>query len=613
MKKVLAYIVIFILLLESAGLAGEFRFSPKPNKAHEIQWRSWGPGAFAEAKQADKLVLLSLSAVWCHWCHVMDETTYSDEDIIRLINERFIPVRVDSDLRPDVDSLYNQGGWPSTAFLTPAGEMIDGGNYFPPAEMRARLERAANLYATERDLIATRLEEVRQRRMLRQQGITGTPDLEAIDSIVRLLAGVFDDQFGGFGSGQKFPNPDAVDLLLGRYSVTGDAEARRMAEVTLDRMAAGGIHDQAAGGFFRYATERDWSVPHYEKMLEVNAGLIGNYARAYQVLRKEQYRRVVERAVRYAGRTLRDRESGAFFGSQDADEDYYAAGDRKKRKPPLVDRTTFADSSSLMISALVAAWGATGEEQHLHSAVKAAEVVIAKLYRRGGGVYHSLRRGKASLPGQLDDNALFGMAMLDLYSATGEYRYRVHAVQTGRLITERFYDSREKRFHPSLGSAGVAPVTRGALAEVNNDRANYRASRFLARLSHFTGETKAQETALAALASLSKSYQDFTPHAPSYGLALRWALGEPVELHVLADGKRVREYLAAAAGVYAPEKVVKVLSPAKDRGEIQRLGYPAREAVYICAGKRCSTPVRDPAKLTEELQQFIRGRNSEGR
>ena len=134
-----------------------FHFSPRPNRAHEIRWRPWSPEAFEEARREDKPILLAISAVWCHWCHVMDETTYSDEQVIRLINERFVPVRVDNDQRPDVNARYNMGGWPTTAFLTPDGEVLSGATYVPPEQFRQALEQVSSYYREHRDDIAQKV------------------------------------------------------------------------------------------------------------------------------------------------------------------------------------------------------------------------------------------------------------------------------------------------------------------------------------------------------------------------------------------------------------------------------------------------------------------------
>jgi uncharacterized protein YyaL (SSP411 family) len=179
-------------------------------------------------------------------------------------------------------------------------------------------------------------------------------------------------------------------------------------------MAAGGIYDRIEGGFFRYAVKPDWSEPHYEKMLEVNAGLIRNYAEAYQVFGSADHLRILKECIRYVQKNLADPATGAFHGSQDADESYYRKQDRKGLASPFVDRTSYADSSSLMISALVSAAGAAGEREYLAQAEQAAGFLLRNLYTEKGGVSHYFRDGKAGLPGLLSDNALFGLAMLDL-------------------------------------------------------------------------------------------------------------------------------------------------------------------------------------------------------
>jgi uncharacterized protein YyaL (SSP411 family) len=611
LKKIIAAGLLMAVFLDTAAVASDFRFSPRPNRASLIQWREWSQETLEEAEKQDRLIVLALSAVWCHWCHVMDETTYSDEVIIGLINEKFIPVRVDADMRPDIDSLYNQGGWPSTVILTPGGEVLDGGNYIPPGDMKERLDRAFSLYTKDRDKIAKRMEEIKLRRMLMQGSMTGAPDKTDIDGIVELLKSMFDDRNGGFGSGQKFPNPDAADFLLSVHAKSRDAELRKIVTRTLDRMAQGEVYDHIEGGFFRYATKPDWSEPHYEKMLEVNAGLIRSYANASLAFGMDRYRRVVRESLRYVQGNLYDATSGALFGSQDADESYYRKQHRRKLTKPFVDRTVYADSASLMISALITAGEATGEQQYLPMAVKAGEFMIKNLYRPADGLFHSFRGGKASLPGLLNDNALFGSALLDLYNATGERRYLDRAGRVSQVITNKFYDPKARRFRSSLVAAGVAPLTPGILAEMNDRMANYRAARFLGRLSNYTRDKNVKEIVGAALTTLSATYRNYTPQAPSYGIALQWNIGEPVEIMVLADGNRVREYLAAVNNVYVPEKVVRVLSLAEDREEIKSYGYKTQESVYLCAGRRCSKPIKDPGKVGDELRRFIAGPEEE--
>ena len=589
-------------------MASDFRFSPRPNKAHLVQWRSWGPDTLEEARKKNRLVLLSLSAVWCHWCHVMDETTYSNDEVISYINEHFIPIRVDSDRHPDIDALYNQGGWPSTAILTPQGEVISGGNYIPPEELLARLKRAAALFVTNPTTIADRLEEIKAMKELgriRETGHTGLPDKGDLDRIVAVLKSSFDNIHGGFGRNQKFPNPDAIDFLLSRYARNRDEGIKNILAKTLEGMAKGGIHDKVEGGFFRYAVKPDWSEPHYEKLLEVNAGMIRNYADASLVFNRNEYLALVREGIGFVRARLYDPASGALYGSQDADESYYNKQDRKGLRPPFVDATTYADSSSLMISALVAAYNATGETQYLDMAVKCAEFLLRNMTAGSEGVFHAFHNGAASLKGLLSDNALFGSAMLDLYNTRGDRRYLRTAQEIGWLVIGRFYDRGPKRFRFSLDAPISRPVTAGVLSDVNENLANYRAVRFLSRLA-FTGEyEKLKEVRDAVAVSISREYEKFAPLAGTYGTVLLWMVGEPVQITILGEGEGIRNYLSTINHLSVPEKAVRVLSLSEDVAEIKKLKYPLQEAVYLCVGRRCSKPITSVEGLKAGLKDLL--------
>jgi uncharacterized protein YyaL (SSP411 family) len=608
MQRTLLLICCCLLLTPRSVPASDLRFSPNPNKAHLIHWRAWGQEALDEAKKQDRLILLSLSAVWCHWCHVMDETTYSNEEIIAFINEHFIPIRVDSDMRPDVDALYNQGGWPSTVIMTPQGEVLTGGTYLPPDEMLGRIKRIADIFRNDRSAVTGWIEETRTAMAQRDSSrgeAASAPGEEDLRAIVRDLAEAFDEKHGGFGAGQKFPSPESMDFLLARYSEKKDPLVKKIVTTTLDHMAKGELYDDIEGGFFRYATKPDWSEPHYEKMLEVNAGMIRNYSEASLVFGSGEYKKVVQKCVRYVRLNLYDTASGAFFGSQDADEAYYKIRDRKGMTAPAVDKTAYADSSALMISALVSAYEAVDEQQYLAMAMKGADYLLTNLFDKDAGVYHFSRSGTRTLDGLLSDNVLAGAALLDLYTVTGEKRYLNAAKKINALIKNRFYDADAKRFRPSIAAPLAAPLAPGILTKVNDNLANYRAIRFMGRMlsvEEFKDQKKIRDEALAAL---SKNYQDFTPNAAAYGNALHWAMGDPIEITIIAKGKAARSYLTAIRDIYVPKKIVRVLSIEEDGDRINKLGYPKREAVYLCAGKRCSKPITAPRKLKEELRRFV--------
>ncbi len=179
--------MVIVLFLNHRAVASDFRFSPRPNKASLIHWRDWDKKTFEEAKTKDKLILLSLSAVWCHWCHVMDETTYSDMEIINFINQNFIPVRVDSDRRPDIDSLYNQGGWPSTVILTQEGEILMGGTYIPPKGMMQMLSRAVTIFTEERETIHETIETLKKRSETIKPAESESPGIFDLANITKLI------------------------------------------------------------------------------------------------------------------------------------------------------------------------------------------------------------------------------------------------------------------------------------------------------------------------------------------------------------------------------------------------------------------------------------------
>jgi uncharacterized protein YyaL (SSP411 family) len=597
MRKFASAVLSVFILVSQAGAAPDFRFSPRPNKADLIHWQEWGGAPFAEAKRLRRPVLLALSAVWCHWCHVMDETTYSDADVIAYINEHFIAVRVDADMRPDIDGLYNQGGWPSTLVLTPQGDVIRGGTYIMPDDMVSWLKSSLAEFSNARHGTEGKREKKTTRAV---ETAAKETDLRRM---IGALKSAFDSQYGGFGMGQKFPNPAAIDFLLCEFTRNGDNETKKMITLTLDKMAAGGIHDDIGGGFFRYATRPDWSSPHYEKMLDLNAGLAENYALALLVMRKADYRKVLDKTIGYIVHNLYDRKTGAFYGSQDADEGYYAL---KKRQgtPPRVDTTIYAGPNARMITALVAASGATGSKEYLKQAEQAAAFMLRSLYSKKEGVYRYYRNGTGHLPGLLADNALFGNALLDLYNATGDSRYIDAARDMARLLAGKFFDSRQGSFRTSTDTTALGPSVPGQLMEYNAAFANLGAAVFLMRISAYQEDRKLKGQAARAIAWTRDACNEIGPLAGHCGTALQWQLREPLEVVIITAGEPER-FLAAVNRLYIPLKVVRVLSPTKDEAAIKLLGYPLRESLYLCSGKRCFASVTEPGKIAAAVRTYM--------
>jgi uncharacterized protein YyaL (SSP411 family) len=323
----------------SSPTANRLKDSASPylrSAAHQpIDWHEWGDAAFARAKAEDKPILLDIGAVWCHWCHVIDRESYENAEIAKIINEHFVPVKVDRDERPDVDSRYQsaisaisgQGGWPLTGFLLSDGKPFFGGTYFPPDDQggrpgfrrvllavadsyrnkRAELERAANSLS----------EAVAQAEIF--TGARADFDLGVVDAQIKSITQLFDIKNGGFGRAPKFPHASAIDLLLERYQQTKEKHLLAMAETTLEKMARGGVYDQLAGGFHRYSVDERWLVPHFEKMSYDNSELLKNYLHGVQATENWLMSNTAEGIVAWVNEVLRDRENGGFFASQDAD------------------------------------------------------------------------------------------------------------------------------------------------------------------------------------------------------------------------------------------------------------------------------------------------------
>lgn len=598
-----------------------FHFSPRPNRANEIHWEEWNPAAFERAKREDKPILLGISAVWCHWCHVMDETTYSDPNIIQLVNERFIPIRVDNDERPDVNRRYNLGGWPTTAFLTAEGELLTGGTYIPPEQMKSYLTQVSDVYKNSR---ADILDKVAQMNAKRNELLTAprasSPVLSAeiVDNIQKEILANYDSLYGGFGDEPKFPQTDTLEFLLERYFETRETGLLRVVELTLQKMAEGGMYDQVWGGFFRYSTTRDWSVPHYEKMLEDNAKLLSVYVHAYQVSQKPLYLKVIRSSIAYVDTSLSDQERGGFYGSQDADEHFYAlsAEERTKLPAPYVDRMFYTDWNALMISAYLAAANALPEAES-HERERLSQIALRSLDRLWNEMYRGDHRfyhyapqgGKPQVPGLLSDIARATTAFVDAYQATGDNLYLDRAQILAGLALTTLRDEETGTFWsetPDPTPIGLLRVPDRSMSD------NAAMADALVRLDWLTRDlqkdNRYQETARQALAFFATDYDRYGFMAADYALAVHHLLHEPVSIHIVGgvEDARTLEMQAAALREFAPEKAIEVLDPIRDGTRISLLGYPHEGAprAYVCVGDKCLEPVEDAEGVVAGMQEM---------
>jgi len=574
-----------------------FHFSPRRNRAHEIQWRPWSAQAFAEAKAQDKPVLLAISAVWCHWCHVMDETTYSSDEVIRAINDRYIPVRVDNDQRPDINARYNMGGWPTTAVLTPDGTTLTGGTYVPAAQMLQMLEHVERFYREHKTDIQQRGVDLQTRSPRMQPGSSGDLRNSMVTRIVEEISETYDDLYGGFGTQPKFPHTEQLELLLLEYRLSDEQRLYDMASKTMLGMSRGGMYDHVEGGFFRYSTTRDWSVPHFEKMAEDHAGLLRVLATLVLIGGRPEFNATLRSAVDYVLSVLRNPDSAFFGGSQDADEAYYALAldERRKTAAPYVDRTIYTNWNASLASALYAVASALNDDQVAQVATATVGALDDRMRDRDGLLYHfAPQDGSPRARGLLTDQAAYLRSLIDAHEHTGEGRFIDRAEQLVLAVDARFehddgpYDD-HAAIEEQLGNLAFKdrPLHENALV----------ADSFL-RLASLTEDASYRTRAEAILCAYAKTYGQAGSFAASYARAVRRYLSTASTLCVVGDRRSTDAFREAGRGLSDPLLTTRTLDPS--HAEIlRRRGYESTPlpAAFLCRGSTCAAPVHDPGDL----------------
>lgn len=586
---------------------------------NKIDWLEWSSEAFQKAQKENKLILMDISAVWCHWCHVMDKTTYSNPQVIRIVNERFIPIKVDSDRRPDIQERYLLGGWPTTAFLLPSGLMMSGSTFMPPEAMVNKLMEVDALYRNLKPVVEKQAEgtqaEIDVDRWQAERPVKKL-DEGIIESIETAVSKTFDPVNGGFGTSPKFPYPDAVRLALLSHGSTRDPRMKEIITGTLDAMT--GILDPVWGGFYRYSVDPSWKTPHYEKLLYVQAAIMDNYLEAYRAVENSGYLETARRIKEYTDAFLSDAKNGGFYGSQDADvrrlnsgeefipgEQYFIKDDAQRRTIgiPVVDKTIYTDWNGQMCSAYLSFYQTDGDEHARDFAVKTIDRIIA-ISTSNDRMCH-YHDGHPHVTGLLADQVRFSKALIDTYQVTGERKYLDHAEKLAGFMKAGLQDVVDGGFYYQIDD----PHAMGALADRYKPfDENAAAAEMLIKLHHLTGENAYFEMAENTLKSIDNPEIEASILGAGFAIALDAYFNPPT--HIVISGYRddpeTEKMRDISLKTYIPRKLVQTLDP---RDGVMRIGdteYPAHEktAAYVCHKQRCTPPIKNAEELEKTLKEI---------
>ncbi len=570
----------------------------------KVEWGAWTDDLFARAKAEKKFVILDLEAVWCHWCHVMDERTYANPKVAKLMTSKFIAVRVDQDARPDLSNKYEEYGWPATIIFNSDGtELAKRAGFIQPEEMASLLE------AIIKD--PTPGPSAKPKATISYTASTALPPALRKELLQNNLKG-YDTKYGSWGYSQKYLDWDSVELALERAK-RGDTQAATMAKFTLDQQI--NLLDPVWGGIYQYSTDGDWLHPHFEKIMQIQGENLRIYASGYEQLHDPKHLQAAKAIYKYLTSFLISQD-GAFYTSQDADivkgkhsDWYFNLSDQQRRKHgvPRIDKHIYARENAWAISGIVALYKATGDKQYLDAAVKAANWVIANRTLPGGGFSHD---EKDLFGPYLGDSLYMGRAFLSLYEATGDRTWLTRAEDAAKFIAAHF-----ERKHGGTDVPGFTTVETKSTSAISGEpllEENVNVARFTNLLFRYTGNKEYRAWAENAMRYLATPEIAHKRKILVAGLLLadQELASEPVHITVVGSKQDplASALFIAAIRYPASYKVVEWFDKKEGPLPNMEVEFPdlPMAVAFGCANKRCSLPIKKPENIAKTIDSFTK-------
>jgi uncharacterized protein YyaL (SSP411 family) len=571
--------LVRILALAITSCASSSSFAAEP-----VKWSDWGDDLFSRATAEKRFVILDLEAVWCHWCHVMEKTTYADPEVAGLLASKYLPVRVDQDANPDLSNRYGDWGWPATIVFAPDGtEIAKIRGYIEPARMQALLKAVIDDPSP-----GPSVGEAFEIKPSASAFLTKEQRTELIKNYDES----YEDKIGGWGEAQKYIDADSMDYAVSRAEA-GDATAIKRARQTLD--AALALIDPVWGGVFQYSEAGSWSHPHFEKIMSFQAQYLRQYSQAYALWKEAKYLAAARDIERYLAGFLLGGD-GAFYVSQDADLDhdtdghkFYALDDAGRRKlgMPRIDKHLHARENGWAVSGLIAFYNVTDDPKLLTIAERTAKWVNDNRALPEGGFRHGDKdRGGPFL----GDTLAMGQAFLDLYAATGNRDWLTAAARAGDFIASTFTDEAGGFLTSKTPEARVGVFARPA--KLMDDQVGV--ARFMNLLNRYFGSDSYREQAAHAMRYLASASTDTARPLPGVLLADEEFAVEPTHMTIVGrkDDPRAQALHALARALPARYKRLEWLDPREGKLPNPDVEYPdlGEPAAFACSNRICSFP-----------------------
>jgi uncharacterized protein YyaL (SSP411 family) len=568
--------------------------------AESLKWNDWNDELFSRATVEKRFVILDLEAVWCHWCHVMEKTTYSDPKVIELLASHYIPVRVDQDANPDLSSRYGDWGWPATIVFGPDGtELAKIRGYIEPERMQALLKAVID-DPTPGPSAGAAFE-------VKPSTSAFLPKTER-EELVKNFNESYEDALGGWGDTQKYIDADSMDYAISRAEA-GDADAAKRARQTLD--AALVLIDRTWGGVFQYSEGGSWTKPHFEKIISFQSQYMRQYSQAYALWKDPKYLQAARDIERYLVDFMRSPD-GAFYVSQDADlnhdvdgHKFYPLDDKGRRAlgMPRIDKNLYARENGWAISGLTALYNVTDDPKILAAAEGAAKWVIANRALPDGGFKHGDKdRGGPFI----SDTSSMGQAFLDLYGATGDRDWLTRAAKAGDFVAANFKDPAGGYFtsKTSEGKTGVFAKPAKLMDE------QIQVVRFMNLLDRYYGNDVYREAASHGMKYLAGAAAEMIRPLPGVLIADDELSIEPTHITIVGhkDDAKAKTLDATARAFPARYKRLEWLDLREGKLPNPDVEYPdlGEPAAFACSNRICSYPSFNADDLKKTVEQMAK-------